>query len=89
MASGYDFAEQLLTSQRKFANEVVKATAPLLPGNGEDAEGRRQVRRGHARARAAPASASASQAGSHTQSTRQFRNTGAAAYLLCVQFERA
>ena len=35
VASGYDFAEQLLTSQRKFADEVVKATAALLPGNGE------------------------------------------------------
>jgi hypothetical protein len=34
VASGYDFAQQLLTSQRKFADEVVKATAPLLPGNG-------------------------------------------------------
>ena len=35
VASAYDFAEQLLASQRKFANEVVKATAPLLPGNGD------------------------------------------------------
>jgi len=35
VASGYDFAEQLLTSQRKFADEVVKATAVLLPGSGE------------------------------------------------------
>ena len=35
VANGYDFAQQLLTSQRKFANEVVKATAALLPGNGE------------------------------------------------------
>jgi hypothetical protein len=35
VANGYDFAEKLLTSQRKFADEVVKATAPLLPGNGE------------------------------------------------------
>jgi len=35
VASGYDFAEQLLTSQRKFADEVVKATAPLMPGKGE------------------------------------------------------
>src|SRR6478736_10307748 len=33
VASGYDFAEKLLTSQRKFADEVVKAAAPLLPGN--------------------------------------------------------
>jgi hypothetical protein len=35
MATGYDFAEQLLTSQRKFADEVVKAAAPLLPGRTE------------------------------------------------------
>jgi hypothetical protein len=34
VASGYDFAEQLLTSQRKFAGDVLKATAPLMPGNG-------------------------------------------------------
>src|ERR1700760_1692207 len=34
-ASGYDFAEKLLSSQRKFADEVVKAAAPLLPGNGD------------------------------------------------------
>ncbi len=34
VASGYDFAEKLLSSQRKFANNIVKATAPLLPGNG-------------------------------------------------------
>ena len=33
VASGYDFAEKLLSSQRKFADEVVKAAAPLLPGN--------------------------------------------------------
>jgi hypothetical protein len=32
VASAYDFAEQLLASQRKFAEEVVKATASLLPG---------------------------------------------------------
>ena len=37
VANGYDFAEQLLSSQRKFADEVVKATAPLLPGNGSGA----------------------------------------------------
>jgi len=35
VASGYDFAEKLLASQRKFADEVVKTTAALLPGNGE------------------------------------------------------
>ncbi len=33
VASVYDFAEQLLASQRKFAEEVVKATASLAPGS--------------------------------------------------------
>ena len=35
VANGYDFAEKLLSNQRKFADEVVKAAAPLLPGNGD------------------------------------------------------
>jgi hypothetical protein len=29
--NAYDFAEELLASQRKFAEDVLKATAPLLP----------------------------------------------------------
>ena len=33
VASGYEFAEKLLTSQRKFANEVVKTASQLLPGD--------------------------------------------------------
>src|SRR5437588_357735 len=32
VASAYDFAEQLLASQRKFAEEVLKATSALAPG---------------------------------------------------------
>jgi hypothetical protein len=32
IASAYDFAEQLLASQRKFAEDVLQATAPLLAG---------------------------------------------------------
>jgi hypothetical protein len=32
VASAYDFAEQLLADQRKFAEDVLKATAPLIPG---------------------------------------------------------
>jgi hypothetical protein len=36
VASAYDFAEKLLASQRKFTVDVLKATAPLLPGS-EDA----------------------------------------------------
>ncbi len=35
VASAYDFAEQLLASQRKFAEEVVKATTSLMPGTDE------------------------------------------------------
>jgi hypothetical protein len=35
VAGGYDFAEKLLSSQRKFADEMVKAAAPLMPGKGE------------------------------------------------------
>jgi hypothetical protein len=31
--SGYEFAEKLLASQRKFAVEALKAAAPLLPGD--------------------------------------------------------
>jgi hypothetical protein len=34
VASAYDLAERLLASQRKFAEDVVKATAPLMPGFG-------------------------------------------------------
>jgi hypothetical protein len=30
VANAYDFAEQLLTSQRKFAENVLEATKPLL-----------------------------------------------------------
>jgi hypothetical protein len=32
VAGAYDFAEQLLASQRKFAEEVLKATGSLMPG---------------------------------------------------------
>jgi len=35
VASAYDFAEQLLATQRKFAEEVVKATYSLTPGVGD------------------------------------------------------
>ena len=31
VAGAYDFAEQLLASQRKFTEDVLSATAPLLP----------------------------------------------------------
>ncbi len=35
VASAYDFAEQLLASQRKFAEDVLKAAAPLTAGKQE------------------------------------------------------
>ena len=33
VSSGYDFAEQILTNQRKFANEVLEVASPLIPGD--------------------------------------------------------
>jgi hypothetical protein len=35
VAGAYDFAEKLLASQRQFAEELVKTTAPLMAGNGD------------------------------------------------------
>jgi hypothetical protein len=35
IASAYDFAEQLLASQRKFAEDVIEATAPLTAGSND------------------------------------------------------
>jgi hypothetical protein len=32
VASAYDFAEELLKNQRRFAEEIFKATSPLMPG---------------------------------------------------------
>ena len=35
VASGYDFIEQLLTLQRRFAEDLLRVTEPLLPGDGK------------------------------------------------------
>src|SRR5262249_60383560 len=35
VASAYDFAERLLASQRKFAEDALKATATLVQGKGD------------------------------------------------------
>ena len=35
VASAYDFAGQVLASQRKFTEEVLKTAAPLLPGTSQ------------------------------------------------------
>jgi hypothetical protein len=32
VAGSFDFAEQLLASQRRFADDVLKVSSPLLPG---------------------------------------------------------
>jgi hypothetical protein len=34
VASTFGFAEQMLASQRRFADDVLKATSPLMPGDG-------------------------------------------------------
>ena len=38
VAEGYEFAERLLANQRQFADEVIDATAPLLPVKAERPE---------------------------------------------------
>ena len=38
VANAYDFAEQLLVSQRKFAESVLHAATPMLPQNGAPAK---------------------------------------------------
>jgi hypothetical protein len=38
VASGYDFAEHLLALQRKFAEDLLTATEPLIPGTGRTAK---------------------------------------------------
>ena len=37
VARAYEFGEQLLASQRKFAEDLLKAAAPLAPGRAESA----------------------------------------------------
>src|SRR6202022_519587 len=44
VASGYDFAEHLLAVQRKFAEDLLKVTEPLIPGNGKSATPGKAVR---------------------------------------------
>jgi hypothetical protein len=38
ISSAHDFAERLLASQRKFAEDVLKATAPMLAGKDDPAK---------------------------------------------------
>jgi hypothetical protein len=45
VGNAYDFAEKLLAGQRKFAEEVLHATAQLMPGNG-DAPGGKNAQAG-------------------------------------------
>ena len=42
--SNFDFAQQILTSQRDFAGRIVAATAPKPPAEGHHAEGDQDVR---------------------------------------------
>jgi hypothetical protein len=37
VARGYEFAEQILSNQRKFADEVLEVASPLLPGEAKTA----------------------------------------------------
>jgi hypothetical protein len=44
VASAYDFAEQLLASQRKFAEDLLKATAPLLSAGSSASTGKKNAK---------------------------------------------
>ena len=72
VASAYDFAEQLLASQRKFAEEVLKATASLMPGTEDSTSS----------PRAPPHAGGDPSSRTSRTSTRQRRNPGAAAYYI-------
>ena len=39
VTGAYDFAEKLLSSQRQFAEGLVKATAPLMAGGSKEEQG--------------------------------------------------
>jgi hypothetical protein len=41
VANAYDFAEQLLAAQRKFAEDVLQATAPVLAASGDSGSARK------------------------------------------------
>jgi hypothetical protein len=40
VANAYDFAEQLLAAQRKFAEDVLQAAAPVLAASGDSGSAR-------------------------------------------------
>jgi hypothetical protein len=46
VASTFDFAEQVLASQRRFADDMLKVTSPLLPGDRNGAAASEAARRG-------------------------------------------
>jgi hypothetical protein len=74
LANAYDFAGQLLASQRHFAEELLKATEPLMPaiGNGRhapDATDTRQTPATHT-ARTAPRTPAAHPPATHAAAAR-------------------
>jgi hypothetical protein len=74
LANAYDFAGQLLASQRHFAEELLKATEPLMPaiGNGRhapDATDTRQTPATHT-ARTAPRTPAAHTPATHAAAAR-------------------
>ncbi|MGH3258455.1 MAG: hypothetical protein ACRDOU_24185 [Streptosporangiaceae bacterium] len=70
VASAYDLAERMLASQRKFAEDVVKATRPLLPGIGaSQPEDRREPAPQEPATAKAPAAATKTPAAKSTAKT--------------------
>ena len=53
VAGAFDFAEQVLASQRAFADDVLKVTSPLLPGDRNGVGAPEAARRGESTPKAA------------------------------------
>jgi hypothetical protein len=80
VASAYDLAERMLASQRKFAEDVVKATRPLMPGFGvSQPEDHREPVRPEPVAAKAPQAAATKTPTTKTPTTKSTAKTTAAA----------
>jgi len=79
LANAYDFAGQLLASQRHFAEELLKATEPLMPaiGNGRNAPDATDARQTPATdtARTAPRTPATHTPATHTATASTPRTT--------------
>ena len=53
--NAYEFAQKLLASQRKFAEDVLRAAAPMLPGSGDASKKSEATKKSEASKKSGPA----------------------------------